>query len=95
MKKALLSIALLAVIGFTSCKSEKKEEKPAIQTEEVVVEETVSEEMAVAYYCPMKCEGDKTYSEKGSCPQCKMDLVEVEHENDEMHNMHDKDSVAE
>ena len=27
------------------------------------------------YVCPMKCEGDKTYSKEGSCPVCKMDLV--------------------
>ena len=26
------------------------------------------------YACPMKCEGDKTYSKEGSCPKCKMDL---------------------
>ena len=31
-----------------------------------------------AYYCPMKCEGEKTYAEEGSCPKCGMDLVEVE-----------------
>lgn len=30
------------------------------------------------YYCPMKCEGDKTYEEPGSCPVCGMDLVEEE-----------------
>ena len=28
------------------------------------------------YYCPMHCEGDKTYSEPGDCPVCGMDLVE-------------------
>ena len=27
------------------------------------------------YYCPMKCETDKTYKESGSCPVCKMDLI--------------------
>ena len=27
------------------------------------------------YYCPMHCEGDKTYAEAGSCPVCGMDLV--------------------
>ena len=27
-----------------------------------------------AFQCPMKCEGDKTYTEEGSCPVCKMDL---------------------
>lgn len=27
------------------------------------------------YYCPMHCEGDKTYSSPGNCPVCGMDLV--------------------
>jgi hypothetical protein len=26
------------------------------------------------YACPMKCEGKKTYSKKGKCPACTMDL---------------------
>ncbi len=29
-----------------------------------------------AFYCPMHCEGDKTYDQAGSCPVCGMDLVE-------------------
>lgn len=28
------------------------------------------------FYCPMRCEGDKTYSRPGDCPVCGMDLVE-------------------
>lgn len=28
------------------------------------------------YYCPMHCEGDKTYNAPGDCPVCGMDLVE-------------------
>ena len=28
------------------------------------------------FYCPMHCEGDKTYNEAGDCPVCGMDLVE-------------------
>jgi len=27
------------------------------------------------YQCPMKCEGDKTYDEPGSCPVCNMHLA--------------------
>lgn len=27
------------------------------------------------YYCPMHCEGDKTYDKSGDCPVCGMDLV--------------------
>lgn len=30
------------------------------------------------YQCPMKCEGNKTYNETGSCPVCKMDLKAIE-----------------
>lgn len=30
-----------------------------------------------SYQCPMKCEGEKTYEEKGSCPICKMDIKPV------------------
>ncbi|MCF2219215.1 heavy metal translocating P-type ATPase [Chryseobacterium sp. PS-8] len=29
------------------------------------------------YYCPMFCESDKTYSEKGDCPVCNMHLEEI------------------
>lgn len=28
------------------------------------------------YYCPMRCEGEKTYDKPGDCPVCGMDLVE-------------------
>jgi len=30
------------------------------------------------YYCPMKCEGDKTYDEPGDCPVCGMHLKKEE-----------------
>lgn len=30
------------------------------------------------YYCPMQCEGDKTYEKPGDCPVCGMSLVPVE-----------------
>ncbi len=30
------------------------------------------------YYCPMRCEGDKTYKKPGDCPVCGMSLVPVE-----------------
>ncbi len=30
------------------------------------------------YYCPMRCEGDKTYNEPGECPVCGMHLKKVE-----------------
>ncbi|MEX0966605.1 MAG: heavy metal translocating P-type ATPase [Bacteroidia bacterium] len=31
---------------------------------------------AGVFYCPMHCEGDKTYDQAGDCPVCGMDLVE-------------------
>ncbi len=31
--------------------------------------------LAAGHYCPMHCEGEKIYSEPGSCPVCGMDLV--------------------
>ena len=39
-----------------------------------------NETEATVFHCPMQCEGDKTYSEEGSCPVCGMDLVVVEDE---------------
>lgn len=30
------------------------------------------------FYCPMHCEGDKTYDQPGNCPVCGMDLVSMQ-----------------
>lgn len=38
--------------------------------------ETESGSGSGVFYCPMHCEGDKTYDEPGDCPVCGMDLVE-------------------
>ena len=35
-------------------------------------------ESSEAWQCPMKCEGDKTYSQAGTCPVCNMSLEKVE-----------------
>ena len=50
--------------------------------------EKASDELAV-YQCPMKCEGEKTYSEAGSCPVCKMDLQPIESEDSKILNEND------
>jgi hypothetical protein len=83
MKRTILTGVLILSLGLfvTSCKENKK------STEDVKIEkhehgdsdeEMKKSEIAVAeYQCPMKCEGDKTYHEPGSCPVCKMDLKEV------------------
>lgn len=33
------------------------------------------------FYCPMQCEGKKTYDKFGACPVCGMDLIEQKHVN--------------
>lgn len=102
MKKNILTLAILFVIGFafTSCNETKKE------TEEVITElagdtaekvedtkEIVSEELAMAVYqCPMKCEDDKTYPEAGTCPICNMGIKKIEvvaEENSEVQESHE------
>jgi protein SCO1/2 len=62
--KIIFSVFVLMMI-LVSCISNKSEK--------------ISDELAV-YQCPMQCEGEKTYSEAGSCPVCKMDLQPVEAE---------------
>ena len=37
---------------------------------------TVASAGSDIFYCPMHCEGDKTYHENGNCPICGMNLVE-------------------
>ncbi len=76
MKKLILALTLIAAFTIVSCKNELKK-----------VEN--SEEVAIAQYqCPMKCEDDKTYTDKDTkCPVCGMGLKEIEPEND--HGGHD------
>lgn len=74
MKKQILKFGAVAVIAlsgiaFTSCGGGEE----AVGTEEHEHAE------AAVYQCPMKCEGEKTYDEAGSCPVCGMDIKEVEH----------------
>ena len=89
MRKIMIAAFLLmglAVIA-TSCENSKK--KSAVENKEVIEhdghdhdseahEHSDSDAVAAVYQCPMKCEGEKTYDEKGSCPVCKMDIKEIE-----------------
>lgn len=78
--------AFTLLLLFTACGEDKRaQEKDAGKQE-------MQQEVASAYYCPMKCEGEKTYPEMGSCPECGMDLVAVEEageEDMEGHEGHD------
>lgn len=63
MKKIiLLSTFLLGTMGAMA----QQHEHAKTKKEESSKKET--------YQCPMKCEGDKTYTKKGKCPKCTMDL---------------------
>ena len=41
---------------------------------QIVEFETNTSDKSGTYYCPMHCEGDKTYSKPGNCPVCGMNL---------------------
>lgn len=45
----------------------------------------VSDNKQGEYYCPMHCEGDKTYAEPGNCPVCGMRLVQKGEEENKVH----------
>lgn len=86
MKNLKVTIGILAIVmiglSLTSCKENNKEQKDQGQTEMKHSEEKM------AYACPMKCEGDKTYDKAGSCPKCGMDLKEMKHSDDHAGHNH-------
>ncbi|MFT6638767.1 MAG: Cu2+-exporting ATPase [Flavobacterium sp.] len=88
MKKVIGILAIGVLTLTVSCKDNKEHDHDhdAMQNEEMQMEShedhdhSKMEETAATYYCPMKCEGDKTYDKAGECPKCGMDLVLVEKE---------------
>lgn len=69
MKKLFFILALGTLSACTDSN------KSATETTETTPVEQVANSQH--YACPMKCEGEKTYAEAGTCPVCKMDLKEV------------------
>lgn len=59
------------------------EEKFEVRSPKLKVESHHLESSEGRYYCPMFCEGDKTYSENVGCPVCGMDLVKITGNDDE------------
>ena len=51
-------------------------EKSPKKTKDSVIDFPPSGVRGHIFYCPMHCEGDKTYDHPGDCPVCGMDLVE-------------------
>ena len=93
MKKTFLKIstAFIVILSFTALSSCGEAENNHSESEEIITEES-DVQLAAVYQCPMKCEGDKTYSEASQCPTCGMDLKEVEVtevQEDEDHQGHD------
>ncbi len=91
MRRIAIASVLCLTMGLfiTSCQGSKKEGTEAQSESEMheghkgqeaeAATHDHSEDMATAVYqCPMKCEGEKTYSEAGTCPECKMKLAEVQ-----------------
>lgn len=67
-----LSILILVVLGlFAACDQPENSNSNAT----VPVDQTESE--VFTYQCPMKCQGDTTYTAAGICPVCKMELEKI------------------
>ncbi|MDX6182345.1 heavy metal translocating P-type ATPase [Flavobacterium sp. Fl-77] len=58
-----------------SCCSTQKKENHAEHLHKKETTAIHNHNTAGVYYCPMHCEGDKTYTKAGDCPVCGMDLV--------------------
>lgn len=50
--------------------------------------ESMSSDMASAYMCPMKCEGEKSYEKSGNCPKCGMELKKAEGKKESSEHKH-------
>lgn len=70
MKKLIIAL----FIGLASCQPASEKEHSIEQNSDQNTVEIKDE----TYVCPMNCEGDKTYSESGTCPKCGMDLEKKE-----------------
>lgn len=79
MKSVITSAVLVTAFFLASCgnSSNEKSNSNAIEQSETAM-----------YQCPMKCEGDKMYAEKGTCPICKMDLELVSEDSEHKHHNH-------
>ena len=70
MKRTLLTLSAIVMVALmTACGGNKQEQPEAVPADK-------QEVVKAGFYCPMKCEGEKTYAEAGTCPSCGMDLVQ-------------------
>lgn len=71
MKNIVCMIMLLAFISGAGCSSNTTEKQPGEEVHNAPATEATP---ALAYICPMECEGSASH-EPGKCPVCSMDLV--------------------
>jgi Cu2+-exporting ATPase len=83
MKATLIPILFLMFL-VSACGSDKQE-----QQQEPAKQEMQQDAQKASFYCPMKCEGEKTYAEAGTCPTCGMDLVAVDTDADTEMDSHE------
>ncbi len=76
MKKLILS-SVIVLAFLASCGNDADKAKSDSTNNAVVPSNGGTNVMAVNYQCPMKCEGEKTYTAAGKCPMCQMDMKEV------------------
>lgn len=88
-KKSILILAF-AITTFTTVSCDKKENTETTTGHEGHNHKE-GEAHKLAYECPMDCEKGKTYDKKGTCPVCKMDLIEAKADNHEGHD-HSKEN---
>jgi len=79
MKTIVTAYILFVAFLFASCGNNSNEKNNENSTEQI---------KTAMYQCPMKCEGEKMYEEKGTCPVCKMDLELVSKDVDHKHHNH-------
>ena len=65
-------------------------EESSKKTKDSVIDFPPSGVRGHIFYCPMHCEGDKTYDHPGDCPICGMDLVEQVGGAQQQHHHHEE-----
>lgn len=64
-------IFLVGLMFLGACNQDTK------NSENTSAPDATSSPVAETYQCPMKCQGDTTYTQAGQCPICKMDLEKI------------------
>lgn len=70
---------LREIFGGISTKKETNKSDCCCGSSETTNHKENSLKSKGVYYCPMKCEGEKTYQAPGICPVCNMHLVLIDH----------------